>query len=233
MLSGEVIEAGVNNNGGNSIASGHLTIADIDNTNSTFSPILTAVRSSGGHGSYTINANGDWTYTLNQKDNAVQHLNEGDSLNDSFTVVTNDGTTQIINVLIDGANDAAVIKGTSTGILVEAGIFNNQVVGIATATGTLTNTDVDNTANTFQEGSGLTTYGSYSIDDVGHWSYSLNNGNGNIQALNSGQSVNDTFTVYSEDGTAKNIIVTIQGSNDAASITGTASGSVTEAGQLQ
>lgn len=51
------------------------------------------------------------------------------------------------------------------------------------------------------------------------------------QALTAGQVVHDTLTVSSADGTAsQEIKVTITGSNDAASISGTATGFVTEAG---
>ena len=44
-----------------------------------------------------------------------------------------------------GTNDAAVISGTSTGAVLEAGGTTNGTVGTPTATGTLTDTDVDNT----------------------------------------------------------------------------------------
>ena len=35
-----------------------------------------------------------------------------DTLTDSFTVTTVDGTAQMVTITIDGANDAAVISGT-------------------------------------------------------------------------------------------------------------------------
>ncbi|MGQ7243341.1 VCBS domain-containing protein, partial [Salinicola sp. V024] len=46
--------------------------------------------------------------------------------------------------------------------------------------------------------------------------------------LNEGDSVSDAFTVTSVDGTSQVVTVTINGTNDAAVISGTASGSVTE-----
>src|SRR5207248_4674851 len=49
--------------------------------------------------------------------------------------------------------------------------------------------------------------------------------------LIAGQTVHDTLTVTSTDGTATQVIdVTVNGSNDNATIAGTATGSVTEAG---
>ena len=51
----------------------------------------------------------------------VQALNVGDTLNDRFTVTTIDGTAQLVTVTINGANDAAVISGDTTGNVLEAG----------------------------------------------------------------------------------------------------------------
>ena len=57
----------------------------------------------------------------------MQALNVGQTLTDTFTVTTVDGTAQVVTVTINGTNDAAVISGTSTGSVIEAG-------GVANAT---------------------------------------------------------------------------------------------------
>ena len=75
---------------------------------------------------------------------AVQALNVGGTLTDTFTVTTVDGTGQTVTVIIEGTNDAAVISGATCGSVTEAGGHTPP-----TATGTLTDTDVDNAANTF------------------------------------------------------------------------------------
>ena len=90
-----------------------------------------------------------WSYTLDNTNGAVEALNVGDALTDTFTVKTDDGTPQLVTVTVNGTNDAAVISGTSSGTVVEAGGVANGTPGTPTATGTLTDTDVDNTANTF------------------------------------------------------------------------------------
>src|SRR5205809_135660 len=54
--------------------------------------------------------------------------------------------------------------------------------------------------------------------------------NATVQAQNSGGTLTDTFSVTTADGTAQLVTVTIHGANDAAAISGTATGSVTEAG---
>src|SRR5438552_1517901 len=52
-----------------------------------------------------------WSYTLDDNNAAVQALNTGGTLHELVTVATADGTTQVIDVTINGANDAAVIIG--------------------------------------------------------------------------------------------------------------------------
>ena len=108
----------------------------------------TGARASGMSGTYTIDASGHWSYDLNNANPAVDALNVGQTLTDTFTVHTVDGVTQQVTVTINGTNDAAVIAGTTSGTVVEAGLGNNG--GTPVATGTLTDTDVDNAANTFQ-----------------------------------------------------------------------------------
>ncbi|TGR95727.1 hypothetical protein EN852_037005, partial [Mesorhizobium sp. M2E.F.Ca.ET.209.01.1.1] len=98
-----------------------------------------------------------------------------------------------------GTNDAAVISGVVTGSVIEAGGVGNGVPGTPTATGTLTDTDVDNTPNTFQAvvaGSASDHgYGTYQMTTGGVWTFTLNNSNAAVQALNVGQNLIETFTV--------------------------------------
>ena len=56
-----------------------------------------------------------------QQQSAVQALNVGNTLTDRFTVTTIDGTAQMVTITINGANDAAIITGTVTGEVIEAG----------------------------------------------------------------------------------------------------------------
>src|SRR5438034_645448 len=108
---------------------------------------------------------------VSAKCSTVQALNVGGTLTDTFTIHTQDGTTQTVTVTINGANDAAIIGGRLSGDATEAGGVNNGNAG-STASGTATDTDVDNPANTFQVVSGGTTansYGSFSIDSSGNW----------------------------------------------------------------
>ena len=67
---------------------GTLTDTDVDNAANTFQAVSTASASAGGYGSFTMTAGGTWTYTLNNANGAVQALNAGQTLTDSFTVRT-------------------------------------------------------------------------------------------------------------------------------------------------
>ena len=97
-----------------------------------------------------MTAAGVWTYTLDNTNATVQGLNANSTpLTDSFTVTTVDGTPQQVTVTITGSNDAAVISGTKAGSVIEAGGVTNATPGTPTATGTLTDSDVDNPPNSF------------------------------------------------------------------------------------
>ena len=211
-------------------ATGKLTSTDVDDAPNTFAAVDTPAASVGGFGTFTMTAAGVWTYTVNDANSAVQALNVGDKLTDSFTVTTIDGTPQVVTVTINGANDAAVISGATTGSVTEDG---GTKCDLPTATGTLTATDVDNA-------SGFTAvdcptasdagYGTFTMTADGVWIYTLDDANCAVQALNVGDKLTDTFKVTSLDGTAQLVTVTINGTNDAAIICGTKQGSVIEAG---
>jgi VCBS repeat-containing protein len=203
---------------GTPTATGTLTSTDVDNAANTFTPVAAGAASANGYGTYAMTAGGVWTYTLNNSHASVQALNVGNTLSDTFTVTSVDGTSRVVTVTINGANDAAVISGTSTGAVTEASGVANAIVGTPTASGTLTSTDADNPANTFTAvaaGTASTNgYGTYAMTAGGVWTYTLNNSHASVQALNVGNTLSDTFTVTSADGTSRVVTVTINGAND-------------------
>jgi VCBS repeat-containing protein len=210
-------------------AAGTLTVADVDSGEAHFQ---TPASLTATHGVFTFDpSTGVWGYTLNNGAANVQSLADGQVVHDTLTVKSADGTaSQQIDVTITGTNDVAVISGTSSGTVVEAGGVANATPGIPTATGTLTDTDVDNAPNTFiaaEAGSATDHgYGTYQMTAAGVWTYTLNDSNPTVQALNTNQHLTDTFTIHSADGTAQIVTVSINGTNDAAVISGKSSGSV-------
>ena len=207
-------------------AAGTLTVHDADSGENHFQAVAPASLL-GTYGSFTFNAGtGVWGYTLNDAAANVQSLADGQVVHDTLTVKSADDTaSQQIDVTITGTNDRASIVGKATGAVTED--------CDPTAAGTLTVLDVDGSENHFQAvdpASLLGTYGSFTFNaGTGVWGYMLNDAATNVQSLADGQVVHDTLTVRSADDTAsQQIDVTITGSNDAASITGTVTGAVKE-----
>ena len=163
---------------------------------------------------------------------ALNSTGANTTLHELVTVATADGTQKVIDITINGANDAAVISGTSGGTVVEAGGVANGTPGTPTAPGDLLATDVDNAADAFQAvAAGAATangYGTYGMTASGVWTYTLNNSNGNVQALNVGESLSDSFTVYSADGTAQFVNITISGADDQPTLAAVSAGSIGE-----
>ncbi|WP_162184040.1 VCBS domain-containing protein [Vibrio owensii] len=181
--------------------SGNLTSTDVDNPDNTFTPASIA----GNHGDLTIDSNGHWVFTANS---AFNQLNVGDKVEESFTVTSVDGTPSTIKVTINGTNDAATVSSATVAV--------DETDSAITTSGTLTSTDVDNPDNTFTPDSIKGTHGDLIIDANGHWIFTANSA---FNQLNVGDNVEETFTVTSVDGTQSTIKVTINGTNDAATVT--------------
>jgi VCBS repeat-containing protein len=196
------------------VATGTLTSADVDDPANTFTAVTTPTASNGGYGTFTMTEGGKWTYTLDDNNSAVKALNVGDTLTDTFTVTSIDGTQQVIKIVIDGWNDPAVISGDTTGCVVEG---DCRDPGVPIATGILTSVDVDNPSNLFTPvkcGESDGGYGTFTMSADGKWTYKLDNDNRAVEALRDCDTLTDTFTVTSVDGTKQVITITIHGDDD-------------------
>src|SRR5438046_1088115 len=166
-----------------------------------------------------MTAGGTWTYTLDNSNAAVQALNVGGTLTDHITVASEDGTTQVVTITINGANDAPVEIGRASCREREAGCVANGTPDKPTESGTVTDTDVDNAANSFQAVAAGTAstdgYDSYAMTAGGVWTYTLDNSNAAVQSLNVGGTLTDHITVATADGTTQVVTITINGANDA------------------
>ena len=196
---GPVVEAGGVDNltPGTPTATGDLNSTDVDGNNPSDAWIAVGTTASTkGYGTYTLTAAGLWTYTLDNSNADVQARNVGEILSDTFTVTTVDGTSKVVIIIISGTNDAAVISGETTGAVVEAGGVANGTPGTPTDTGDLNFTDVDNPNDAWEEVSFPTasTYGTFTLTAAGLWTYTLDDNNAAVQALNAGDTLIDTFT---------------------------------------
>ncbi|HDZ8836880.1 TPA: VCBS domain-containing protein [Aeromonas veronii] len=207
---------------------GQLTIADLDDGQAHF---VAQNAAAGSYGSLTLAEDGQWSYQLDNSKAAVQALKTGQTVTDSFTFTTADGTTHTVSVTVAGRDDGAVIAGTDTGTVTED---TAVTTGHLQASGQLTVSDADTgeahfTAQTDVAGSAG--YGHFSVDASGAWTYSADNTQTAVQQLKSGESLTDTLTVASADGTTHTITVTLNGTNDAPVLVAQ-SQAVTEDGRL-
>src|SRR5205823_3642977 len=214
---------------GNLTTGGALTIADVDQGQSSFTA-QPGTAGSNGYGSFTLDAAGNWTYTAADGQTAIQQLGAGHSITDSFTAVSSDGTaSQLVTVTIHGTNDTPVLGGVATGAITEdVGV----VAGNLTTGGALTIADVDQGQSSFtaQPGTaGSNGYGSFTLDAAGNWTYTAADRQAPIQQLGADPTLFRSFTAVSSDGTANQLVtVTIHGTNDVPVIGGAATGAVTE-----
>jgi VCBS repeat-containing protein len=173
--------------------SGKLEIEDADANDAYFVPKTVA----GSYGTLVIDATGQWSYTADNSQIAIQQLGEGEQLADTITVTTVDGTTKDISVAITGTNDAPVATP------VDFGSIDEDTVRIITKDELLLNaTDVD--ANTTLNVNNLvladSTNGEITYDDNdGTWTFTpAKNFNADNVQLN--YNVNDGITDIATSG---------------------------------
>ncbi|WFP08410.1 MULTISPECIES: retention module-containing protein [Achromobacter] len=220
-LTGTVTEDGVKT------ANGQLNVADVDTSDTHSYSVLGSA--TGTYGSFSVDANGKWTYTLDN--DAAQALKDGDVKTETYTVQVSDGNggfdTKTVTVTINGADDGAVVTPSKPGD--DAGLVKED--SVYTTGGKLDVSDPDAGQAAFDPITNKTSdHGTFSIDADGNWTYKLNNDDPKVQALAVGETLTETFTVTTVDGTTAEIVVTIDGTNDEPKLSGELTGTVTEDG---
>jgi len=253
---GTVVEAGVLNGGntataGTASAAGNVLANDTDvDAGDTLS--VGAVRFggsdgtvgtalSGTYGSLVLNADGSYTYALDNNDADTQALKQGESASEVFTYTATDShgaiSTNTLTITVTGTNDRPVITSApadATGDVTEQGTANPAEPN--SATGTLTASDVDADATqTWSIAAKTGTYGAISIDPAtGKWTYTLDNSLPATQALNDGDTRTETFTARVTDDhgawSEQVVTVTVHGTNDDLAGSGATTVTLTEDG---
>ncbi|MEO9494838.1 MAG: VCBS domain-containing protein [Vibrio splendidus] len=198
--------------------SGTLTVTDVDTGEAHFSNTDIV----GSCGTLHLTNSGNWTYDLDNNNPTVQALRKGATATDTITVHSADGTLHQVTITVNGTNDKAVIGGTNTGAVTEESQLHTS--------GTLTVTDVDTGEAHFSNTDITGALGTLHLTNSGKWTYDLDNNNPTVQALSKGATATDTITVHSADGTPHQVAVTINGTNDRPTISGTSSSAVIEQG---
>lgn len=97
-------------------ATGSIIATDFDGDDTIVASAGAAV-----YGSFSIDAQGNWTYVVDNSNATVQALNDEETLTDSFEVFAEDGTAQTVEVTINGTDeiievpsDAPLIVGNNS-----------------------------------------------------------------------------------------------------------------------
>jgi VCBS repeat-containing protein len=190
----------------------------------------------GAHGSFHVNADGTFTYNLNNSDSAVNALNAGKTLTDSMPYTASAGSessSATLTVTIQGttdsalaaADDAAAISEDASPSTVAGNVLTNDTGATAATTVTAAN---GSSANVGADVAGL--FGTFHINADGAFVYTLDNTNATVNALSDGDTLTDSMPYTASDGSTNSnadLRITIQGHsdtpvtavNDAASVT--------------
>jgi VCBS repeat-containing protein len=180
-------------------ASGKLTVSDVDSP-ATFVP---QSASAGAYGSFSVDADGNWTYAATTAHN---ELEAGKTYDEVFTVKAADGTSTTVTVTITGTNDAAVLSSAI------ADLTEGDAASDISTSGKLTISDVDSAQTFVPQTSTSGAYGSFSLDTDGSWTYAASSAHDEFVA---GQTYTDSFTATSADGTQASVTINILGTAEA------------------
>lgn len=237
---------------GTEIATGRIVATDVDDNDKGKLNFSVADDGKGKYGTLTLDATtGEYKYKLDNDNDKANSLNEGQKVTETFTVTVNDAhggsASQEITVNITGANDrpalslsppSAILKegsdATSTGKFEvvdpdQDGAFKeftngkaNQIYSIASGSDVTTGTGVVTYT---------TEYGTLTVNPNGTYEYVLNNDSHKVKNLGATEKHVETFNVKVTDlhGSfdTETVEFTIQGTNNAPSISGKTSGALT------
>ncbi|MFO1091073.1 MAG: VCBS domain-containing protein [Hyphomicrobiales bacterium] len=92
---------------------GTVTVADAD---AGQAQVQAQTNVAGQYGTFSIGANGQWTYQLDNTKASVQALGNGQTATDNFTIKSLDGSkTETVKVVVNGVDEGTPSGGTTTG----------------------------------------------------------------------------------------------------------------------
>jgi VCBS repeat-containing protein len=174
-------------NGGTVVAGQEISIADIVSGRLVFTP-----------GTNESEAGSQYSgFTFRVRDN-------GGTANGGI----NTSTQYAMRIDVTAVNDAAIVAGDLIGWVNEDAVTSSS--------GILTVSDVELGEASFQPMADVrSSYGTFSFDHLtGQWTYLLDNSSPAMQALDSGEVRQETFTIKTVDGTEKVVTVFINGISD-------------------
>jgi len=178
-----VIEDSVSDN----VASGTITVSDVDSD-------TTLASSTANYGSVVVDSDGNWTYTLDNSNAAVNELADDEVLTDTITFVTSDGTTATQDIVISGTNDLSVVTNDTTTLNEDASV------------------DIDVLANDTDIEGNLSAVAS--VTDGANGVVSINDDGTVTYTPNADFNGADSFTYTNTEGTVGIVDVTVDSVND-------------------
>ncbi|MEZ8026826.1 VCBS domain-containing protein, partial [Enterovibrio norvegicus] len=104
--------------------SGSISITDVDSDDT---PEFQDTTVTGQYGSLDL-VDGVWTYTVDNE--KTQELDTGTSVKDTITLTASDGTTQNIEVTVQGTDDAPFVVGTNSAAIVAPEPVSNDFIEV-------------------------------------------------------------------------------------------------------
>ncbi len=221
----------------NPSVSGNVLSNDIDPDGDTLS--VTGSTSNAQYGTFVINKDGTWTYTLDNQNGDIVALDDGESRTDSITYTVSDGLssdTATLTVTINGTNDAPTVVADAGGVTAEEyHDVNANILDVPTASGNVLDNDSDldiEDITVLDPGTYEGAYGTLVIGEYGSWTYTLDPNNPDVQGLNIGSDpLHDTFKYSATDGTASTeseLVIDVHGTNDRPEVAAATVDGVTE-----
>jgi VCBS repeat-containing protein len=197
-------------------ATGNVLANDSDVDQGTVLSVANAGVFAGQFGQLTLNADGSYSYVLDNASLGVQSLAQGQVVTETFAYQATDGITSTpstLTVTITGTNDAPVTTVDNASVQEDLSV---------TATGNVlaNDSDVDQGTVLSVANAGVFAgqFGQLMLNADGSYTYALDNASLGVQSLAQGQVVTETFVYQATDGiitTPSTLTVTITGTNDA------------------
>ena len=196
----------------------------------------------GTYGTLTLNADGSYTYVVDETNTTVQALRtSGQVVSEAFSYTMADAaavaSSSSLTITIQGANDAPVGVDDMASATEAGGVANGTAGSVGSGNVLTNDTDVDSGGETkaviairtgSEAGSGTSgtlgaglagSYGTLTVAADGTYTYVVDESNATVQALRtSGDTLTDTFTYTARDAAGATdtaaLVVTIHGAND-------------------
>ncbi len=195
-------------------ASGTVTVSDSDGANT----VQAQTDEAGTYGTFSIKANGEWTYTLDNADDDTNALAAGATATDAFAIAAADGTPGTVTITVAGANDAPTA---------DAGLDETVAEGASVT--------LDGTGSSDPDADTTLTYSWARKAGESDNAMTLSNADKASASFTAPDDIAAdatlTFVLTVSDGTASDtdeVIITVTGVNAAATFGGDLTGEVTE-----